>query len=118
MRITWILSLRFGEDKEFFVGEAIIEEVEALGYPINKNHIIEHRRAKNGIIRLNLKHYRATRLPKSFYAYRECGGQVLTLEPPSSILPLEDRVKIELLGLRISLEIAKSRKDLLICKRS
>ena len=104
----------FGEDPQFFVGEAVIEEVRALGYPINTRPIIEKRRARGGIIRLNIRNYRATRLPKSFYAYRECGGQVLTLEPPSSVLPLEDRVKIELLGLRVSLELAKVRKDALL----
>lgn len=104
----------FGEDPRFFVGEAVIEEVQSLGYPINTSPIIEKRRARGGIIRLNIRNYRRTRLPKSFYAYRECGGQVLTLEPPSSVLPLEDRVKIELLGLRVSLELAKVRKDALL----
>ncbi len=101
----------FGDDPAAYLGESIVYEVSAFGYPINRDHIIERRRAKCGIIRLNLATYRKTRLPKSFYAYRECGGHVLTLETPSTFLPLEDRVLIHMLGLSISLNRAWLHKD-------
>lgn len=101
----------FGDDPAAYLGEAIMYEVASMSYPINRAHIIEHRVAKNGIIRLNLRTYRKTRLPKSFYSYRECGGHVLTLETPSTFLPLEDRVRIHLLGLNVSLNRAWLHKN-------
>ncbi|MCL4500075.1 MAG: M14 family metallocarboxypeptidase [Chloroflexi bacterium] len=101
----------FGEDHTAYLGEPIIHEVATFGYPINRSHIIERRRARGGIIRLNLQTYRKTRLPKSFYAYRECGGQVLTLETPSTYLSLNDRVRIHLMGLSVSLNRAWLHKD-------
>lgn len=100
-----------GEDPAAYLGESIIHEISAFGFPINRSHIIENRRAKNGIIRVNMLTYRKTRLPKSFYAYRECGGQVLTLETPSTCLPFNDRVRIHLLGLNVSLNRAWLHKD-------
>ncbi|MFQ3549383.1 MAG: M14 family metallocarboxypeptidase [Armatimonadota bacterium] len=101
----------FGEKSTEYLGEAIIHEISTFGYPINRSHVIENRRAKNGIIRLNLSTYRKTRLPKSFYAYRECGGQVLTLETPSTFFPIEDRVRMHLLGLNVSLNRAWMHRD-------
>ncbi len=101
----------FGDDPVAYLGESIVHEISSFGYPINRNRIIERRRASNGIIRLNTSTYRKTRLPKSFYAHRECGGQVLTLETPSTFLPLEDRVRIHLLGLNASLNRAWLHKD-------
>jgi murein peptide amidase A len=101
----------FGESSTAYLGESIVHEISTFGFPINRSHIIERRRARNGIIRLNLATYRKTRLPKSFYAYRECGGQVLTLETPSTYLPLDDRVRIHLLGLNVSLNRAWLHKD-------
>ena len=100
-----------GEDPTAYLGEPIIQEISAFGYPINRSHIIENRRAKNGIIRPNMKTYRKTRLPKAFYVYREYGGQVLTMETPSTFLPLEERVRIHLLGLNVSLNRAWLHKD-------
>ena len=101
----------FGDDPVAYLGESIIHEVSTFGYPINRSPIIERRRARGGIIRLNLHTYRKTRLPKSFYAYRECGGQVLTLETPSTFLSLDDRVRIHLMGLSVSLNRAWLHKD-------
>lgn len=101
----------FGENPEKYLGESIIYEVSTFGYPINRSGIIERRRAKNGIIRLNLQTYRKTRLPKSFYSYRECGGHVLTLETPSTFFPINDRVRMHLLGLNVSLGRAWLHKD-------
>lgn len=101
----------FGDDPAAYLGDSIIHEVSTFGYPLNRSHIIERRRARNGLIRLNLATYRKTRLPKSFYAHRECGGHVLTLETPSTFLPLEDRVRIHLLGLNVSLNRAWLHKD-------
>lgn len=100
----------FGDDPEHYVGEAVVQEVASVGYPLYKSHVIEGRRARNGIIRVNMRYYRRTRLPKHCFAYRQFGGQVLTLETPSSALPLEDRVRIQMLGLRVSLERAWMRK--------
>lgn len=101
----------FGEDPEKYLGESIIYEISSFGFPINRSSIIESRRAKNGIIRLNLRTYRKTRLPKSFYSYRECGGHVLTLETPSTFFPIDERVRMHLLGLNVSLGRARLHKD-------
>lgn len=101
----------FGDDPAAYLGESIIFEISSCGFPINGSHIIENRRSKNGIIRLNLNTYRKTRLPKSFYAYRECGGHVLTLETPSTFFPIDDRVRMHLLGLNVSLNRAWLHKD-------
>ncbi len=99
------------EDPIAYLGESIVYEISAFGYPINRSHIIERRRAANGIIRINTANYRKTRLPKAHYAYQEYGGHVLTLETPSTYLPLEDRVRIHLLGLNVSLNRAWLHKD-------
>jgi len=98
------------EDPSKQVGEAIIDAVKAMGVPINTKHIIEGKRARGGIIRPNVKWFRKTRLPKAVYTYKTCGGHIITLEPPASVLPFEDRVKIELTALDITLglEGAKS----------
>jgi len=85
------------------VGELIVQTVSEMGYPINRSRVIESRRAAGGVIRPNLKRFRKTRLPQAIYAHLTCGGHVLTLEPPASRLPLEDRVRIELRGLEIAL---------------
>ncbi len=98
-------------DPTAYLGEAIINEISSFGFPINRSHIIESRRAKNGIIRPNIDTYRKTRLPKALYLYRECGGKVLTLETASTYLPLQDRVRIHLLGLNVSLNRAWLHKD-------
>lgn len=88
------------------VGEAVIEAVRAMDAPVNLRHIIEGKRAKGGIIRPNVKWFRKTHLPKAVYTYKTCGGHVMTLEPPASILPFEKRVEILLVGLYITLEAA------------
>ena len=87
------------------VGEMIVEAVASAGYPVNLNECIEGMPAHGGIIRrsINLKRFRKTRLPQAIYTYRTCGGHVLTLEPPASILSIEDRVRIELTGLEVAL---------------
>lgn len=94
------------EDPSQHAGEAIVEAVAEAGYPVNHCEEIEGMPADRGIIRrkLNLKRFRKTRLPQAIHAYRTCGGHVITLEPPASVLPLEDRVRIELMGLEIALD--------------
>ena len=101
------------EAPDYYVGERIIEEVKAMGYPVNHNECIEGIEATGGIIRrkIRLKRFRKTRVPQAIYIYRTCGGHVLTLEPPASVLPLEDRVKIELTALNITLDAARKRSN-------
>lgn len=93
-------------DSNSYVGDEIIASAAAAGYPINLSECIEGMPAHSGVIRrsINLKRFRKTRLPQAIYIYRTCGGHIITLEPPASILSLEDRVQIELMGLRIALE--------------
>ncbi len=94
------------ENSESHIGERIVEAVAAEGYPINLDECIEGMPAHGGIIRrsINLKRFRKTRLPQAIYIYRTCGGHVLTLEPPASKLPVPDRVRIELMALKIAME--------------
>lgn len=94
------------DDSRAPVGEAIVRAVEAAGFPVNRDECIEGLRASGGVIRrsINLKRFRKTRLPQAIYTYRTCGGHVLTVEPPASVLPLEDRVRIELMALQVALE--------------
>lgn len=94
------------EDPCDAVAPRIVAEVSAAGYPINTDRTIEGRRASGGVISPTIKRFRKTRLPKAIYTYRTCGGHVMTLEPPASVLPVEDRVKILLMSLRIALESA------------
>lgn len=95
------------EDSEEYVGERIIEAVQAAGCPINGEHCIEGMTASGGIIRRRkVSSFRKTRLPLAIYAYRTCGGHVITLEPPASVLPFEKRVEIELTALRVALDAA------------
>lgn len=91
------------EDPATFLGEKIIEAVEAAGCPINRDECVEGLPANGGLIRPKTIRYRKTRLPLAIYAWRTCGGHVLTLEPPASKLSLEERVRIELMGLTIAL---------------
>lgn len=91
------------ENPGHYIAEDIIAAVSAAGYPIHRSRVIEHRRAEGGIIRRSALRFRKTRVPQAIYAYRTCGGHVLTLEPPASVLPLEDRVRIELMGLEVAL---------------
>lgn len=85
------------------VGDEIVEKVRSLGFPVNHNAEIEGMAAAGGVIRARMTRFRKTRLPQAIYAYRTCGGHVLTLEPPASVLPFEDRVAIELAGLEVAL---------------
>jgi len=93
------------DDPSMHVGEKILESVAAAGYPVNVNPIIEGLPAKGGLIRRNRIRFRKTRLPQAIYTYRTCGGHVITLEPPVAVLPIEDRVKIELLALDLALSV-------------
>lgn len=94
------------EDENACVGELIIEAAASAGYPVNLGECIEGLPALGGVIRrsIDIKGFRKTRLPQAIYIYRTCGGHVITLEPPASVLPLEDRVRIELMALDIALE--------------
>lgn len=93
------------EDAADRIGKEIIRAVEAYGVPINLQGEIEGLPAEGGIIRpRGIKRFRKTHLPKAVYTYKMCGGHVITIEPPASVLPLEDRVKLELIALSIALE--------------
>lgn len=93
------------------VGEAIVRAVARSGYPIHPGREIEGLPAAGGIIRpTRIRRFRKTHLPKAVYTYRTCGGHVITLEPPASVLSFEDRVKIELTGLAVALEAAAARR--------
>lgn len=87
-----------------YLGEKIIEAVRATGCPINGNECIEGMPATGGLIRRKTIRFRKTRLPLAIYAWRTCGGHVLTLEPPASKLSLEERVAVQLMGLTIALD--------------
>jgi len=90
-----------------YVGERIIQAAASMGCPINRSRVIEHSRASGGIIRRRMIRFRKTRVPQAIYTYRTCGGHVITLEPPASVLPFEERVKIELMSLRIALDATR-----------
>jgi len=99
------------EQPELRVGESIVEVVASAGYPINDNSIIEGLGAEGGIIRpAETRELPRTSLPKAVYTYLTCGGHVITLEPPASVLPLEDRVKIGFIGLNVALDKAAQDK--------
>lgn len=93
------------ENSGLHIGETIVQAVESAGFPVNRDECIEGMPAHGGVIRrsINLKRFRKTRLPQAIYTYRACGGHVLTVEPPASALPFEDRVRIELESLEIAL---------------
>lgn len=95
-----------------YIGEEIISAAAAIGCPINSDDCIEGMPASGGLIRrsINLKRFRKTRLPQAIYAYRTCGGHVITLEPPASRLSMEKRVEVELLALEIALRSLLDRK--------
>lgn len=92
------------EDPSSYIGERIIEAVLATGCPVNMDECIEGAQAANGLIRPKIVRFRKTRLPLAIYAWRTCGGHVITLEPPASKLSMDDRVRIQLLGLTIALD--------------
>ncbi len=95
-----------GEDPASYVGEKIIEAARSAGLPINENICIEGMSAKNGIIRRRSVRFRKTHVPLALYAYRTCGGHIITLEPPVSALAFEDRVRLQLMALGIALKSA------------
>ena len=66
----------FAEDPVAYLGESIVHEVSSFGYPINHSHIIEQRRARNGIIRPNMATYRKTRLPSRSMLIANAGASV------------------------------------------
>lgn len=94
------------EDSSRYVGEKIIEAAEAAGCPINRGDCIEGMPANGGLIRRKTIRFRKTRLPLAIFAYRTCGGHVITLEPPAARLSFEKRVEIDLMALQIVLDSA------------
>ncbi|MBI2842097.1 MAG: M14 family metallocarboxypeptidase [Armatimonadetes bacterium] len=92
------------ESPDRHVGEKIIESVQAMGCPIDLREEIEGMKAKGGLIRRKSIRFRKTRLPQAIYTYRTCGGHVITLEPPASMLPFEERVKVEVTALTVALQ--------------
>lgn len=97
------------EDASRYVGEKIIAAAQELGSPIHWGECIEGMDAESGLIRRKVIRFRKTRLPLAIYAYRTCGGHVITMEPPASKLPLEKRVEIQLTALRILLDSVSTR---------
>lgn len=91
------------EDAAYQVGEHILAAIANMGYPVNLDECIEGMPATGGLIRRKSFKFRKTRVPQAIYMYRTCGGHVITMEPPVSMLALDDRVKILLTGLRIAL---------------
>lgn len=93
------------ESSSDHVGEEIVRTVASMDCPINSSDVIEGMPAHGGIIRrsINIKRFRKTRLPQAIYTYRTCGGHVITLEPPASRLPFEERVTVELAALEVAL---------------
>lgn len=85
------------------LGERIVGAAERVGCPINTSRRIEGMSARDGIIRRNVIRFRKTRLPQAIYTYRTCGGHVITLEPPASVLSFEQRVQVELAALDVAL---------------
>lgn len=92
------------EDPSTYVGETIIEGLRACGCPINEGENIEGMPANGGLIRPQTVRFRKTRLPLAIYAWRTCGGHVMTVEPPASKLSIEERVRVQLRALTIALD--------------
>ncbi|MGI6295583.1 MAG: M14 family metallopeptidase [Armatimonadota bacterium] len=92
------------EDPLMYIGEQVIEAVKSIGCPVNMNECIEGADASNGLIRPQIVRFRKTRLPLAIYAWRTCGGHVITLEPPASKLSMDERVRVQLMGLTIALD--------------
>lgn len=92
------------DDPEMYVGERIIEAAAGMGCPINRDECIEGSDASGGLIRPEIVRFRKTRLPLAIFAWRTCGGHVITLEPPASKLSMDDRVRIQLMSLTIALD--------------
>ena len=91
------------EDPAAYIGEQIIEAAESIGCPINRDECIEGTPAANGLIRPKIAKFRKTRLPLAIFAWRTCGGHVITLEPVTG-LSIEKRVQIQLIALTIALD--------------
>lgn len=94
------------EDTSRYVGEKIIAAAESIGCPINHGDCIEGMSATGGLIRRKVIRFRKTRLPLAIFAYRTCGGHVITLEPPAAHLSFDQRVEIQLMALQIALAAA------------
>lgn len=98
-------------DPREHVGEAIIEAVKSLSCPVNFKRNIEGMQAAGGLIRRKVIKFRKTHVPQAIFTYRTCGGHVITMEPPASVLSFEMRVKVLLTGLWVSLDaMARLRK--------
>ena len=91
------------EDPAQYVGEKIIESLRACECPIDEDEQIEGAPAHGGLIRPQAVRFRKTRLPLAIYAWRTCGGHVITVEPPVSKLSMEERVRVQLRALTIAL---------------
>lgn len=91
------------EDTSLFIGESILQAAVEQGCPINVNPIIEGMAAESGLILRKRVRFRKTHLPQAIYTYRTCGGHVITMEPPISVLSFEARVRVELTALDIAL---------------
>lgn len=94
------------DNPEEYVGEKIVEAVQAAGYPVDLRDEIEGMPAEGAIIRrsVRIEKFRKTRVPQAIYIYRVCGGHVLTLEPPVAMLSMEERVNTQLIALDVVLD--------------
>ncbi|MCE5199343.1 MAG: M14 family metallocarboxypeptidase [Armatimonadota bacterium] len=98
------------EESSHHVAETILHIANSMGCPINRSRYIEGMTASEGLIRRRTLRFRKTHVPQAIYTYRTCGGHVITLEPPASVLSFEDRVKIQLTALRITLDATRMRE--------
>jgi murein peptide amidase A len=89
------------------VGAEIVRAVSAAGFPVNLAKCIEGLDAQCGVIAPGVSRMRKRRLPKAVYMYRFGSPHVMTMETPGRALPIEDRVRIQLMGLAIALEKAR-----------
>lgn len=91
-------------------GAEIIRTVSEAGYPINLSECIEGLDSHCGVIAPSVSRMRRRKLPRAVHMFRSGVPHVITTETPGTALPLEDRVKIHLMGLDVALRRAEERE--------
>lgn len=99
----YLYELAADRDKQ--VGHLIVERAREMQIPINTDAQIEDMPASGGIINAQRAQLPVENLPKAVYLYHACANHVITMEPPASLLSLEKRVNIQLIGLDIALRM-------------
>ncbi|MDO8683056.1 MAG: M14 family metallocarboxypeptidase [Armatimonadota bacterium] len=93
-------------DKSMRAGPDVVRAVSAAGYPVNLSECIEGMEAHCGVIAPGVSRIRRRHLPKAVFIYRLGAPHVMTFETPGRALPLEDRVRMQLICLAVALEKA------------